>query len=232
MPDATAAQAAIAGLNGTSFGERTLTVNEAREREERGGSRPNGTSGGRGGKHRAVSRSPEGTRMKLLHKLFPLGHFLISLLFIGCGVALITFAALQLWRGVQPWYGLALNERLHTVLDSIAVLTVAVAALELSQTILEEEVQREAQMSLPTRVRRFLSRFMIVLVVSLSIEALVAVFQFNRTHPEHLPYAALIGLMAAALLAAWGLFIWLNRSAEELEPHAMAQVQREDEQVP
>jgi len=69
--------------------------------------------------------------MKLLHKLFPLGHFLISLLFIGCGVALITFAALQLWHRVQPWHGLALNERLHTVLDSLAVLTVAVAALEL-----------------------------------------------------------------------------------------------------
>ena len=157
--------------------------------------------------------------MKLLHKLFPFGHFLISLLFIGCGLALITFAALQLWQGIQPWGGLTRDQRLQTVLDSIAVLTVAVAALELGQTLLEEEVQREAQMSLPTRVRRFLSRFMIVLVVSLSIEALVAVFQFNRTHPEHLPYAALIGLMAAALLAAWGLFIWLNRSAEELEPH-------------
>jgi hypothetical protein len=107
-----------------------------------------------------------------------------------------------------------------------------VAALELGQTILEEEVQREAQMSAPTRVRRFLSRFMIVLVVSLSIEALVAVFQFNHAQPAHLPYAATIGLMAAALLAAWGLFIWLNRSAEELEPQAMEQVQREDEHVP
>jgi cold-inducible RNA-binding protein len=39
MPDAAEAQAAIAGLNGTSFGERTVTVNEAREREERGGPR-------------------------------------------------------------------------------------------------------------------------------------------------------------------------------------------------
>jgi hypothetical protein len=44
-------------------------------------------------------------------------------------------------------------------------------------------------------------------------------------------YAASIGLMAA-LLAAWGLFIWLNRSAEELEPHAMEQVQCEDEHAP
>jgi len=39
MPDASAAQAAIAGLNGTSLGGRTLTVNEARQREDRGGPR-------------------------------------------------------------------------------------------------------------------------------------------------------------------------------------------------
>ena len=39
MPDATEAQAAIAGLNGTSLGGRMLTINEARQREERGGPR-------------------------------------------------------------------------------------------------------------------------------------------------------------------------------------------------
>ena len=37
MPDATEAQAAIAGLHGTSQGGRLLTVNEARQREERDG---------------------------------------------------------------------------------------------------------------------------------------------------------------------------------------------------
>jgi cold-inducible RNA-binding protein len=36
MPDATEAQAAIDGLNGTSVGGRTLTVNEARAREGEG----------------------------------------------------------------------------------------------------------------------------------------------------------------------------------------------------
>jgi RNA recognition motif-containing protein len=34
MPNATEAQTVIAGLNGTSLGGRTLTVNEARPREE------------------------------------------------------------------------------------------------------------------------------------------------------------------------------------------------------
>jgi len=39
MPDTAEAQAAIAGLNGTSLEGRPLTVNEARQREERGGPR-------------------------------------------------------------------------------------------------------------------------------------------------------------------------------------------------
>jgi putative Mn2+ efflux pump MntP len=169
--------------------------------------------------------------MKLIRKIFPIGHCVISLLFIGCALALISFAGFQLWQGIQPITPSSLPQRLSAVLESIALLTVAVAALELGQTIIEEEVQREAQMSAPTRVRRFLSRFMIVLVVALTIEALVAVFEFSHKHPAHLPYAAAIGLMAAALLGAWGLFIWLNQSAEQLEPEAMKQAKEEDANV-
>jgi hypothetical protein len=37
--------------------------------------------------------------------------------------------------------------------------------------------------------------------------------------------------MAAALLTAWGVFVRLNRSAEELEPEAMEEAKKEDEKV-
>src|SRR5688500_9517775 len=166
-----------------------------------------------------------------VHKIFPIGHFAISLLFIASAMGLIGFAGAQLWEGLQPGGDLGANARLLAVLQSIAVLTVAVAALELGQTILEEEVQREAHMSAPTRVRRFLSRFMIVIVVSLAIESLIAVFQFVHDNPAQLPQASLIATAAAVLLAAWGLFVKLNRSAEELEPEAMERAKREDHKV-
>ncbi len=42
MNDQTQAQAAIAALNGTNVNGRELTVNEARPREDRGGSRGGG----------------------------------------------------------------------------------------------------------------------------------------------------------------------------------------------
>jgi len=169
--------------------------------------------------------------IRAVHKVFPIGHFVISLLFIASALGLLGFAARQLWDGLHPGGDLSLHDRLQSVLQSIAILTVAVAALELGQTILEEEVQREAHMSAPTRVRRFLSRFMVVLVVAMSIETLVVVFKFTQEAPEHLPYAASIGVAAAALLAAWGIFVRLNRSAEELEPEAMQQAKQEDKKM-
>ena len=46
MPNQSQAQAAIAGLNGKELGGSSLTVNEARPRENRAGG---GRSGGRGG---------------------------------------------------------------------------------------------------------------------------------------------------------------------------------------
>ena len=49
MSDQTQAQAAIAGLNSTSVNGRELTVNEAKPREDRGGSRGGFGGGGGGG---------------------------------------------------------------------------------------------------------------------------------------------------------------------------------------
>ena len=169
--------------------------------------------------------------MNIIRKIFATGYSLIILLFLCCAIALVVFAGIELWQGINPGSALPLRERFNSVLECVGLLTIAVAALELGQTILEEEVQRGAQMSAPTRVRRFLSRFMVVVIVSLSIESLVAVFQFLHDKPDQLPQASAIAVAAAALLAAWGVFIKLNKSAEELEPEAMEDAKREDHVV-
>jgi hypothetical protein len=169
--------------------------------------------------------------LRIIQKVFAVGYSGIIFLFICCAFSLIVFATLELWHGINPSSALSLRERFNSVLEGIGLLTIAVVALELGQTILEEEVQREAQVSAPTRVRRFLSRFMVVVVVALSIESLVAVFELAHEDPSRLPQAASIGIAAGALLAAWGLFIKLNRSAEELEPEAMERTKSEDAKV-
>src|SRR6476661_1965059 len=169
--------------------------------------------------------------MKLVQALFSTGYALATGLFFLCGVALIAFAANEMWQAMNPMLEAPMRTRFVQVLESIGLLTIAVAAFELGQTILEEEVLRSASMSAPTRVRRFLSRFLIVVIVSLSIECLVAVFQLVHQAPELLPQAASIGIAAALLLVAWGVFIHLNVDAEKLEPQAMQQAKAEDHKL-
>jgi hypothetical protein len=166
-----------------------------------------------------------------LHGTIEFVHLIIGLVFALSALVLLTFSLIRLWTGINPVASISIQDRIHEILNGIAVLTVALATLELGQTVIEEQVQRGTPISAPTRVRRFLSRFMIVLVVALSIESLVLVFEFSYQQPEFLPQAAVVGLIAAALLVAWGAFIRLNQGAEQLEPEGIERAREQDRVV-
>ena len=151
------------------------------------------------------------------------------MLFAFASIALIAMATRLGWMTIV---GREFGEAsAQGVIEAVGLLAAAVVALQIAQTIAEEEVIREAHVSGPTRVRRFLSRFMVVLVVALAIEGLVATFRAVHENPAQLAAAASLLLGTAALLAGWGAFIRLNRYAEELEPEAMAEAKREDEKL-
>lgn len=173
-----------------------------------------------------------GAVMKHLHRLFLAGHLAIIALFFAAAVSLVVLAASELWHGaIMAGTDAGLRGRFDNILESIGMLTIGLVALELAQTEFEEEVQRDVKVSGPTRVRRYLSRFLVVIVIALSIETLVATFELMHEDPRQLPYVIAIGGSAALLLVAWGVFVRLNRSAEELEPEAMQQAKSEDDKV-
>lgn len=167
--------------------------------------------------------------MKNLLRLSALIHGLITVVFVASALVLLVIA-------VHTGFTALMSDGLNTkgaqgVIEAIGLVTVAVAALQIAQTIGEEEVIREAHMSGPTRARRFLSRFMVVIVVALAIEGLVATFKAIRENPAMLPQAAAVILSVGVLLAGWGLFIRFNVAAEALEPEAMKEAKREDKKL-
>jgi hypothetical protein len=72
---------------------------------------------------------------------------------------------------------------------------------------------------------------MVVVVVALAIEGLVATFKALHEDPELLPHAAAVLVACGLLMSGWGVFIRLNKSAEELEPEAMKAAKAEDEKI-
>ena len=166
--------------------------------------------------------------MKTVLRLFGVIHGLMAALFACAAVMLIIIASRMGW---QAFMGGLDSAAAQQIIEGVGLLAAAVVALQIAQTIAEEEVVRGADISAPTRVRRFLSRFFVVVMVALAIEGLVATFKAIHEDPEQLLYAAALIAAVGILLAAWGLFIRLNRFAEELEPEAMADVKREDRKL-
>jgi len=166
--------------------------------------------------------------MKSLLRAFPVIHGVMAVAFACAAVMLVVIAAKV---GSAAFVQGLTRAAAQQIIEAVGLLAAAVVALQLAQTITEEEVVRTAQVSGPTRVRRFLSRFLVVVVVALGIEGLVATFRSAHEDPAHLLHAAAMVLAVGALLAGWGVFIRLNRYAEELEPEAMQEAKREDKKL-
>ena len=104
--------------------------------------------------------------MQIIRKLFAISYSSIIFLFICRGLALIFFAALELWHGLNPSESLPLRDRFNSIQD-----------------------------------------------------------------PSQLPQTASIQITAGVLLVAWAIFIRMNKSAEELQPEAMAKTKSEERKV-
>jgi Ni/Fe-hydrogenase subunit HybB-like protein len=162
---------------------------------------------------------------RAVSRVFATVHAITAALFAGAALALLAIAAKTGWSALR---GPLDTDAAQTLIEAVGLLAAAVVALQIAQTITEEEVIRDSHISAPTRVRRFLSRFFAVIVVALAIEGLVAVFKGVREDLSTLVYAAAVVFATATLLAAWGVFVRFNRAAEELEPEAMQEAKRED----
>jgi hypothetical protein len=169
--------------------------------------------------------------MRGIIPLFTLVYAVISLMFGVAALTLTGFAVVELWEAVGVAEGRSVALRAAAALEAIGMLAVALMAVEMAQTVLEEEVVRRVHVSAPTRVRRYVSRFLVVVVVALSIESLVAVVQALHADRSTLPHAASVAVGAALLLAAWGVFVRLNRTVEELEPQGIEEARGEDHKV-
>ena len=166
--------------------------------------------------------------MKSILRIFAFIHGVMAFLFACAALMLVIIAAKVAWNAFVEGLSSVAAQR---IIEAVGLLAAAVVALQIAQTIAEEEVVRSAHVSGPTRVRRFLSRFLVVIVVALAIEALVVTFQGAHGDTAVLRYAAAMVFAVGALLAGWGVFVRLNRSAEELEPEAMQEAKREDRKL-
>jgi hypothetical protein len=122
---------------------------------------------------------------------------------------LILAVVLLFWAGWEIVAALLHGEVLG-VLESAGLIIIGFAIVETARFIAEEELVRRRELRSAVEARRSLTKFITIIVIAVSLEALVMVFEAGRTEIERAVYPALLFGTAMFALVALGAFQWLS----------------------
>ena len=95
---------------------------------------------------------------------------------------------------------------LHQTLECIGLVTIAIAVFEVGKFMVEEEVIRERQLRSVLEARQSLTKFLTIVIIVVSLEGLVLVFETKLEDVAELIYPTALLAVAALVVIAMGIF--------------------------
>jgi hypothetical protein len=94
-------------------------------------------------------------------------------------------------------------------------LIVSLAIADVAKFVVEENVVRDREMRSPAEALRSLTRFMTIIIIALSLEAVVGIFEAGRErHFDQLVYPTMVMVAAVVALVGLGAFQFLSRRSQ------------------
>jgi hypothetical protein len=144
-------------------------------------------------------------------------EWLSRLLFVLVALALYSLAISMIvasaWQLVLGAFGGQIG--IYNLMSGVGLLIVSLAIVDVAKFVIEENVVREREMRSPAEARRSLTKFMTIIIIALSLEGVVGIFEAGREKNfEEMIYP--VAVMAAAVFALIGLgaFQFLSRLAQ------------------
>jgi hypothetical protein len=137
-----------------------------------------------------------------------LSFFISAGIYFLASLALIIASLLMIFRSLYDLYVIIAVERVVTkdIIDSISFTIVAIAVFDVGRYILEEEVQRQNELTSLSEVRKTLTRFMVAIAIALSLEGLVGVFDAAVKDTTKLIYPVAVVLCAVVVMLGLALY--------------------------
>jgi hypothetical protein len=142
--------------------------------------------------------------MRALYERVSRGYFLVATWF------LILLALLLFLGAVWEVAAALLHGEILGVLDGAGLVIIGFAIIETARFIAEEELFRQKELRSAVESRRSLTKFITIIVIAASLEALVMIFETSRTDVGQSIYPAALFATAMFALIALGLFQWLS----------------------
>jgi hypothetical protein len=151
----------------------------------------------------------------MLEKIFrALNVFMSSL--VGVSLLLLAFGLLaaSLTGAIVDVFGGEFQ--IYSLLNRISGVVISVAVLDLGKFILEEEIVRGRDLRSTVEMRQSVTKFMTIILIAISLEALVMVFKVSTSDDfSVIVYPAILLTVTVFALIAIGLFQLMTRTAEQ-----------------
>lgn len=111
------------------------------------------------------------------------------------------------------------NTQLVTaLLDAIGFVVIAMAVFDVSKFLLEEEVFKERELASARDARETLTKFLVIISIAVSLEALVFIFDAAKNDITKLLYPTFLLLVSAIMVISLGIYQKLSRQTEHSRP--------------
>ena len=130
---------------------------------------------------------------------------------VSVSMSLISF--IMVWAALwNLWTAIIVGHRQLTngLLNAISLIVIAMAVFDVSKFLIEEEVLGSGEKESPLEERSRLMRFLVIITIAVSLEALVFIFNAARENMHSLIYPTFLLLTDILLICGLGVYYRLT----------------------
>ena len=134
---------------------------------------------------------------------------MFSLISISLGLislTMIVVAICNIWSSFHEKHMLV-----KALLDAVGLIVIGMAVFDVSKFLLEEEVIKSHHAITPSTQRETLSKFIIIISIAVSLEALVFIFDAGKKDITLLIYPTLLLIAAVLMILSLGVYRKLSQ---------------------
>jgi uncharacterized membrane protein YidH (DUF202 family) len=141
-----------------------------------------------------------------------MGRVVYGLIGLSLGLISLTMIAVALW---DVW--VSVHEKtllVKALLDAIGLIVIGMAVFDVSKFLLEEEVFQSVGKESPVKQRETLIKFLVIIAIAVSLEALVFIFDAGKKEISNLIYPTFLLIAAVLVVIGLGVYQKLTRNEE------------------
>ncbi len=148
--------------------------------------------------------------LTIFNRITSVVYTVVSLALLFISLAMVGYAIWELTAAL-----IGGMKVINKILDAVGLIVVAVAVFDVAKYLMEEEVLRERELRSAREARQTLTKFLVIIIIAVSLEALVFIFGAGTTDMSNLIYPTALLATATLMVIGLGIFGRLSVAAED-----------------